>query len=75
MRMLLVEAAQSTVRYEPGFRKHYLHLCHKKPKGLAKVAAARKLAVRMYWMLRTQTRYPDIVRIESSSRVPLVGAS
>ena len=46
-----------------------------KPKGVAKVAAARKLAVRLYWMLRTNTAYPEIVRIESSPRVPLVGAS
>jgi transposase len=42
---------------------------------VAKVAAARKLAVRLYWMLRTQVGYPEIVRIESSPRVPLVGAS
>jgi transposase len=75
MRMLLVEAAQIAVRYDPGFRKQYLHRCHQKPKAVAKVAAARKLAVRLYWMLRTQTRYPEIVRIESSPRVPLVGAS
>ncbi len=27
----------------------------RKPKAVAKVAAARKLAVRLYWMLRTQT--------------------
>ena len=45
------------------------------PKAVAKVAAARKLAVRLYWMLRTQRPYPDIVRIESSPRVALVGAS
>jgi len=75
LRMLLVEAAQTTVRCDPGFRKQYLHRCHQKPKGVAKVAAARKLAVRLYWMLRTQTGYPEIVRIESSPRVPLVGAS
>ena len=43
------------------------------PKGVAKVAAARKLAVRLYWMLRTNTAYPEIVQIESSPRVPLVG--
>jgi transposase len=75
LRMLLVEAAQVAVRCDPGFRKQYLHRCHQKPKGVAKVAAARKLAVRLYWMLRTQTGYPEIVRIESSPRVPLVGAS
>ena len=75
LRSLLVEAAQIAVRCDPGLRKQYLHRCHQKPKGVAKVAAARKLAVRLYWMLRTQTGYPEIVRIESSPRVALVGAS
>jgi transposase len=75
VRSLLVEAAQIAVRCDPQFRKQYLHRCHRKPKGVAKVAAARKLAVRLYWMLRTQVGYPEIVRIESSPRVPLVGAS
>ncbi len=73
MRMLLVEAAQVAVQCDPGFRNEYLHRCHSKPKGVAKVAAARKLAIRLYWMLRTQKRYPEIVRIESSPRVPAVG--
>ena len=53
----------------------HAHRCHSKPKGIAKVAAARRLVVRLYWMLRTNTPYPKIVRIESSPRVPLVGAS
>ena len=75
VRSLLVEAAQIAVRLDPGFRQQYLHRCHQKPKGVAEVAAARKLAVRLYWMLRTQQPYPEIVRIESSPRVPLVGAS
>ncbi len=51
--VLLVEAAQNAVRYDPGFRNEYLHRCHNKAKGVAKVAAARKLAIRLYWMLRT----------------------
>jgi transposase len=75
VRSLLVEAAQIAVQHDPGLRKQYWHRCHQKPKGVAKVAAARKLAVRLYWMLRTQVAYPEIVRIESSPRVPLVGAS
>ena len=75
LRMLLVEAAHSVVRLDEGFRKQYAHRCHSKPKGIAKVAAARRLAVRLYWMLRTNTPYPEIVRIESSPRVPLVGKS
>jgi transposase len=75
LRSLLVEAAQTAVQHDPGLRKQYLHRCHQKPKGVAKVAAARRLAVRLYWMLRTDVAYPEIVRIESSSRVALVGAS
>ena len=75
MRMLLVEAAQVAVRCDPQMRSEYLHRCHRKAKGVAKVAAARKLAIRLYWMLRTNTAYPEVVRVESSSRVALVGAS
>lgn len=57
LRMLLVEAAQAAVRCDPHLRRDYLQRCHHdKPKGVAKVAAARKLAVRLYWMLRTQSR-------------------
>jgi transposase len=73
MRMLLVEAAQAAVRHDPGFRSEYLHRCRHKPKAVAKVATARKLAIRLYWMLRTNTPYPEVVRIESSSRVTLAG--
>jgi transposase len=71
MRMLLVEAAQIAVRCDPQMRSEYLHRCHGKPKGVAKVAAARKLAIRLYWMLKTNTGYPEVVRAGSSPRVPL----
>jgi len=66
--------AWGTRRYDPEFRKQYWHRCHSVPKNVAQVAAARRLAVRLYWMLRTQKPHPEIVRIESSLRVPLVGA-
>src|SRR5437870_8764810 len=36
LRMLLVEAAQIAVRYDPEFRREYLHRCHQKPKAVAK---------------------------------------
>jgi transposase len=55
LRFLLVEAANIAVRFDPELRKEYLHRCHHKHFTVAKVAAARKLAIRMYWMLRTQT--------------------
>jgi len=73
LRQLLVEAAQSACRLDEGFRKQYQARCHHKPKGVAKVATARKLVVRLYWMLRQNVGYPEIARIESRSRVPLTG--
>jgi transposase len=75
LRQLLVEAAQSVTRYDEGFRREYQARCHHKPKGVAKVAAARKLTVRLYWMLRQNVAYPEIARIESSPRVPLAGTN
>ena len=72
MRQLLVEAAQTANRLDEGFRKEYQARCHRKPKGVAKVATARKLAVRLYWMLQQNVGYPEIAHIESSPRVPLV---
>jgi transposase len=75
LRSLLVEAAGVAVQYDPGLRKQYMHRCFQKPKAVVRVAVARKLAVRLYWMLRSQVGYPEIVRIESSSGLPLVGAS
>lgn len=71
MRQLLVESVQTVNRLDEGFRKQYQARCHHKAKGVAKVAAARKLAVRLYWMLRQNVGYPEIALIESSSRVPL----
>jgi transposase len=75
MRQLLVEAVQTTCRLDPGFRKQYQARCHHKVKAVAKVAAARRLAVRLFWMLRQNVGYPEIARIESSSGVPLTGKS
>ena len=75
LRMLLVEAAQSVVRLDPQFHKHYVHLCRNKHKAVAKVAAARKLAVRLYWVLRTEQEVQKAVHNESRSGVPLVSES
>lgn len=61
MRFLLVESANIAVRFDPVFRKEYLHRCRQKHFTVAKVAAARKLAIRMYWILRTQTPYPQVL--------------
>ena len=73
LRTLLVEAAQSAVRHDEQFRREYQHRCHQKPKGVAKVAAARKLAVRLYWMLRSQKPYAAATRNEGSPGHFVVG--
>ncbi len=73
LRTLLVEAAQSAVRHDETLRKEYRRRCHSKPKGVAKVATARKLAVKLYWMLRSQQ--PQPVHTEGSPSHSLVGAS
>jgi transposase len=75
MRTLLVECAQTVTRLDEGFRKQYVQRCHRMARGVAKVAAARKLSVRLFWMLRTNTKYPEIVRIESSPTLAVVGES
>jgi len=62
MRWVLVEAAQSAVRYEPRMRREYQRLAHRKCCALAKVAMARKLAVRLYWMLRGEMDYAQLIQ-------------
>src|SRR5205807_4166707 len=62
LRGLLVEAAQSAVRHEPEMRRAYQRLAQRKCRALAKVAMARKLAVRLYWMLRTEVDYGQLIQ-------------
>lgn len=57
LRALLVEAAQSAALHEPELRRAYLRWRKKKNSAIAKVAVARKLAVRLYWMLRSGSAY------------------
>jgi transposase len=52
VRFLVVEAAQATVRSLPEWRSKYHHLLVRRGRKIAKVAMARKLAVRLYWMWR-----------------------
>jgi hypothetical protein len=59
---LLVEAAQSAARYEPQMRREYRRLAQLKCRALAKVAMARKLAVRFYWMLRRNVDYAQLLQ-------------
>jgi transposase len=66
LRYLLVEGAVSAIRGDKSLARMYARLKAKKHHGVAKVAVARKLAVRLYWMARTQKSYPEVVRTRGS---------
>jgi transposase len=66
MRWLLVEAGQTAARYDPQLRRAYQRLKMRRVSGVAKVAIARRLAVRLYWMLRAQMNYAQLVRMSGS---------
>jgi transposase len=62
LRFLLVEAAQTASRCDPGLRRVYRRLAFRKGHALAKVAVARKLLIRLYIMLRDQIDYAEFCR-------------
>jgi transposase len=72
LRSLLVEAGHSAARLDTELKQDYQRLKHRRGSGVAKVAIARKLAVRMYWMLRRQASYAQLVRMQGSPRGTLV---
>jgi transposase len=75
MRHLLGEAAQTASRFDPELRRMYQRLKFRRGSAVAKVAIARKLAVRLYWMLREQPSSVPPARMEGSSKIPLVDSS
>jgi transposase len=62
MRFLLVEAAQTASRYDARLRRAYRRLAFRKGAAIAKVAVARKLAIRLFIMLRDQIDYAEFCR-------------
>ena len=61
LRWLLVEAAVHAQRHDASWHRQYLRLSMTKHHGVAKVAIAHKLAVRLYWMLRSDDDYSKVV--------------
>jgi transposase len=61
VRWLLVEAATKAQRYDASWHRQYLRLSMNKHHGVAKVAIAHKLAVRLYWMLRSGQDYQHVM--------------
>ena len=75
VRWLLIEAVYPAVRQHPALRQDYQRLKFRRGHAVAKVAIARKLAVRMYWMLRSGAEYARLVRRQGSPGATLVDAS
>jgi len=73
LRFLLVEAAQAAVRANTDWRREFLHLAMRRERRIAKVAMARKLAVRLYWMWRKGWDYEQSLQFGSHAGQPVVG--
>jgi transposase len=71
LRSLLVEAGQSASRGDKDLKRAYQRLKQKKHSAVAKVMVARKLAVRLYWMWRTQQPY-TATRMQGGPSHPVV---
>jgi transposase len=70
LRFLLVEAAQVTVRSDPEWRSSFFHLALRRGRKIAKVAMARRLAVRLYWMWRKGWDYEQMKKFGSHAGHP-----
>src|SRR5712664_687356 len=78
MRWLLVEAAQTAARYDPELLRLYQRLKFRRGASVAKVAVARKLAVKLYWMLRATASVAQRAPMQGSSGgtlIPQAGSS
>jgi transposase len=60
LRFLLVEAGQTAARLDPQMKRFYRRLAMRKNRSVAKVAVARKLATRLYLMLREGWTYAQL---------------
>jgi transposase len=65
LRFLLGQAAQSVARSDEQWRHQYAHIAMRRNQAIAKVAMARKLAVRLYWMWRRGWDYQQLKKFGS----------
>jgi transposase len=65
LRYLLGQAAQSAARWDEKWGAQYAHIAMRRNRSIAKVAMARKLAVRLYWMWRRQWDYQQLKKFGS----------
>ena len=68
LRFLWCEAALHAVRRDPELQRFYRHKLCQKGVGKARVAAARKLGIRLWIMMRDQIAYQEFCRRGRSKR-------
>src|SRR6266852_2447915 len=73
LRYLLVEAAQTAVRKDEDLKRFYKRLAERRGRPKAKVAAARKLLIRAYIMLRDEIDYAEFRRRAVAARLARQG--
>lgn len=65
LRFLLGQSAQSVARCEEQWHRQYAHLSLRRNKLIAKVAMARKLSERLFWMWRNGWDYQQLKKFGS----------
>jgi len=69
LRYMLVEAAQVAVRKDEELKRFYQRLAERRGRAKAKIAAARKLLIRAYIMLRDEIDYAEFHRRAVAARL------
>jgi transposase len=69
LRYLLVEATHTAVKHDQDLKRFYKRLAERRGRAKAKVAAARKLLIRAYIMLRDEIDYAEFRRRAVAARL------
>jgi transposase len=69
LRYLLVEAVHTALRYDEDLKRFYKRVAERRGRPKAKVAAARKLLIRAYIMLRDEIDYAEFQRRAVAARL------
>ncbi|MCA1638450.1 MAG: IS110 family transposase [Acidobacteria bacterium] len=72
LRHLLGQAMHVAARYDGQLKTFYQRLASRRTKSIAKVAATRKLLIRLFIMLRDEIDYSEFKRRGSEARMPAV---
>jgi transposase len=71
VRHLLGQAMHAVIRYDPELKAFYKRLAARRSKSVAKVAATRKLLVRLFIMLRDEIDYAEFKRRGAAVGMPV----